>query len=80
MPPIHEVVGRNVTRYSGVTDLDLVTNLGPDQLDSTTRTVPLDPVDSFNSSDNSFTAVTSTLSGNITFQRNISILYQHFSP
>ena len=59
------MVGRNVTRYSGVTDLDLVANLGPDQLDSTIRTVTLESVDSLNSSDNSFATVTSTLSGNI---------------
>ena len=73
------MVGRNVTRYSGVSDLDLVTNLGPDQLDSTTRTAPLESVNSFDSSDNSFTTVTSSLTGNFTFSLVIFIIHPSFS-
>ena len=59
------MVGRNVTQYSGVSDLDLVVNLGPDQLDTTTRTTPPDFADGFASADSSFTTVTSTLTGNL---------------
>ena len=33
--PIHEVVGANVTRYSDVTDVELVNQLGPENLDRT---------------------------------------------
>ena len=62
--PIHEVVGRNVTKYSGMADPDLVSQLGPENLHLSTSTAEPDYLTDSSTVTGSFDTDTSTLSGN----------------
>ena len=63
-PPIHEVVGRNVTKYSGMVDPDTVSQLGPENLHLSSSTADPDYLSNSSTITSSFDTDTSTLSGN----------------
>ena len=58
------MVGRNVTKYSSVGDLDLVSQLGPENLHLSTSTADPDYLTDSSTTTSSFDTDTSTLSGN----------------
>ena len=58
------MVGRNVTKYSGVVDSDFVSQLGPENLHLSTSTADPDYLSDTSTVTSSFDADTSTLSGN----------------
>ena len=59
------MVGRNVTKYSGVVDSDFVSQLGPENLHLSTSTADPDYLTDSSAATSSFDTDTSTLSGNI---------------
>ena len=66
IPPIHKVVGLNVTQYSNATDVTQITSLGPKNLNLTVDSTDPDYIPCNNNSTSLFGDVTSTLSGNLT--------------
>ena len=62
--PIHEVVGRNVTQYSDADDANLVSQLGPENLNRTVHAGEPTIIACGHNDSSLFDDVTSILSGN----------------
>ena len=73
------MVGRNVTKYSGVDDLDLVSQLGPENLHLSTSTADPDYLTNSSTATSSFDTDTSTLSGRYGYVTFIFYLSSIFS-
>ena len=69
------MVGRNVTKYSGVVDSDFVSQLGPENLHLSTSTADPDYLTDSSAATSSFDTDTSTLSGNIDI---LGSIWYHF--
>ena len=69
------MVGRNVTKYSGVDDSDLVSQLGPENLHLSTSTADPDYLTETSTTMSSFDTDTSTLSGNFGYLTLVLTLF-----